>query len=455
MVERAWMLLQQESPAEALRLALRVLAAEPANISAIACRAMAQWDVSGENAQSLADMKRAVEMAPAVPALRHNYGTLLTRAGRVEEAAEQYRTALALRPDDTQAFWGLTQSSRFGANEATLFSRMEELHADPTINGLRRQFLAYGLAKAADDMGDPRKAIDYASEGNRLLGRSGNGEQIDGLLAELRQLADTDAFRRMKTSGHPSRAPLFIVGMPRSGTTLIETILSRHADVLALGESKQIPTAQADAQRFRPLGRIDPGEGIGRDWLKSQAETMVRGWSRRRPGYALVTDKMPDNAFALGLVAQLFPNARVVYARRHPLDTGISNFLVRYAEGQGFSTRLDWIGQRSRQLADVMDMWKRSIDLHILDVFYERLVADPETQIRRLAEFVGLDWTEAFLTPEQSDRAVRTASQWQVRQPIYKTSVARWTRYEPWIGPMIEAMGGMDWIEAQMVGAAD
>jgi hypothetical protein len=176
---------------------------------------------------------------------------------------------------------------------------------------------------------------------------------------------------------------------------------------------------------------------------------MARAWSTRRPKFSLVTDKMPDNAYALGLIAQLFPKARVIYARRHPLDTGLSNYLMRFAEGQGFSTRLDWIGLRSRHLAEVMEIWKRATDLPILDVHYERLVADPDTEIRRMVEFAGLEWTDDFLTPEQSERSVRTASQWQVRQPIYRTSVARWKAYEPWLGPMVEAMGGFGWIDAQ------
>ncbi len=447
LIEQAWRHMQQDQPEQALVLAERVLAAEPQNVSAIACRAMAQWGVLGENAQSLADMRRAVELAPDVSALRHNFGKVLTEAGRVDEAAAHFRAALALNPRDALAFWGLTQNSRM--RDADLVGAMEALHGDATVAGLEREFLAYGLAKAFDDLGEPEKAMAYATEGNRLIGRPWNPAGGDARLAELRQLADADAFRSYKKSGHPTRAPLFIVGMPRSGTTLIETILARHKDVLALGESRQIALAHDAADRFRVAGQIDVSARLGRDWLKARAEILVRDWTKRRSGFAVVTDKMPDNAFALGLIWQLFPRARVIYARRHPLDVGVSNYMIRFANGHGFTTRLDWIGVRSRHLAETMDVWKRALDLPILDVHYERLVAEPEAEIRRMVDFAGLDWTDDFLTPEQATRSVGTASQWQVRQPIYTSSVARWKRYEPWLGPMIEAMGGQAWIDAQ------
>jgi hypothetical protein len=193
---------------------------------------------------------------------------------------------------------------------------------------------------------------------------------------------------------------------------------------------------------------------LDRDWLRTNAEIwMQHVKARAKRSFKIVTDKLPENAVRLGLIKRLFPNARVVHVRRHPLDTGVSNFFQRFSSGQGFSTRLDWIGTRTRQVADSMEIWKRALDLPILDVSYEKLVADPEPEARRLVAFAGLDWTDACLTPEKVTGSVRTASQWQVRQPINVASVARWTRYEPWLGPMIEAMGGMSWVEKEVAAA--
>src|SRR5262249_2412495 len=158
---------------------------------------------------------------------------------------------------------------------------------------------------------------------------------------------------------------------------------------------------------------------------------LVRSWMTQRKSFALVTDKLPDNVLMVGLIKQLFPNARIIHARRHPLDVGVSNFLTLFAQPAPYVSRLDWLGYRIRMVERLVELWPRAVDLPILNVSYEALVANPELEIRRIVEFAGLDWRDEFLTPEQSRRNVQTASEWQVRQPIYRSSVARWHRYEP------------------------
>jgi hypothetical protein len=167
------------------------------------------------------------------------------------------------------------------------------------------------------------------------------------------------------------------------------------------------------------------------------------------PAIRILTDKTPDNAFRLGLIALLFPHARVIHMRRHPLDTGLSNLFTRFTAGQGFSFHQAALGERIRQTAQVMTAWKSVLPLPILDISYERLVAEPEAQSRRLIDFAGLDWDPACLTPERAQRQVQTASQWQVRQKIHTDSVGRFRGYEEWLAPMIEAMGGRDRIDAE------
>jgi hypothetical protein len=189
--------------------------------------------------------------------------------------------------------------------------------------------------------------------------------------------------------------------------------------------------------------------------LTAEAGAMLgRASARATQPFKVITDKLPENAVRLGLAARLFPRARVIHVRRHPLDTGVSNFFQRFSAGQGYSNRLDWIGVRTRQIADAMGIWRTALDLPILDVSYERLVADPEAETRRMVAFAGLEWTPALLDRDVTRHAVLTASQWQVRQPINAASVARWKRYEPWLGPMIDAMGGMEWIEAEVAAAS-
>ena len=448
----AWALLGQQRFAQAARQAQSILSRFPNNVSALVCHAMATWKGGGDIEQSVAEMRRAVALAPDVASIRHNLATVLASRGDAE-AAEQFGEALRIKPDDTLAFYGLTQNSKF-REPTDLVRQMVALHGTTSLDEMRREFLDFGLAKVFDDLGEPAPAMDYAIEANRLGQRPFDAEAEDTALAELTALARTDAFRAARSSGHPSTAPLFIVGMNRSGTTLVESILSRHPEVLAEGERGQIADlelmagSRADAAG---KGRHAVALGLSRDWLKAQAEMLIRQATARAKGpYRVVTDKLPENAVRLGLIARLFPNARVIHVRRHPLDTGVSNFFQRFSVGQGYSNRLDFIGTRTRQIADSMALWKQALDLPILDVGYEQLVADPEAQSRRIIDFVGLPWTDACLQPQRTQQSVLTASQWQVRQPIHRGSVGRWKRYEPWLGPMIEAMGGFTWIDREV-----
>ncbi len=454
-LDLAWGLLGQQRFAEAAQQAAAFLDSFPDNVSGLACHAMALWKSDGDIAVSLHQIRRAVELAPNVASIRHNYATLLASNGDIEEAAGQFREALRIKPDDTLAFYGLTQNHKF-REETDLVRAMVALHGDSGLDANRREFLAYGLAKVYDDLGVADRAFPYAIEANRLGARPFDLPGEARALDELKELARLDAFRRARNSGHPTQAPLFIVGMNRSGTTLVESILSRHPDVLARGERNdlfqiELAALQAGGQGGRRLDRHELTLAMTRDWMAAQAERLVRSWNA---GTArIVTDKQPENAVRLGLVARLLPHARIIHVRRHPLDTGISNFFQRFSAGQGYSTRLDWIGLRTRQIADAMAAWKTALDLAILDVSYEKLVADPETQSRRIVDFAGLEWTDSCLEPQRTARGVLTASQWQVRQPINTASVARWKRYEPWLAPMIEAMGGMGWIEREVADA--
>ena len=452
-LDRAWMLLNQQRFAEAVQQSAAILGRFPNDVSALACHAMANWKNEGDIGLSIAEMRRAVAAAPMVAAIRHNLATLLASSGDVDGAAAEFQAALRIKPDDTLAFYGLTQNQKF-REETDLVRAMVGLERDKSLDAGRREFLNYGLAKVFDDLNMPDRAMPHAIEANRLGAREFDLSREGNDFDQLKELAGLDAFRRARDSGHPSTAPLFIVGMPRSGTTLVEAILARHPDVLALGESVLMPELEQVA--FGTPGRLSLGRhammlDLDRDWLKSKAEIWMQYvGGRAKAPFKVVTDKLPENVVRLGLIKRLFPKARVVHMRRHPLDTGVSNFFQRFSAGQEFSTRLDWIGLRTRQVADTMAIWKRALDMPILDVWYEQLVAAPEAESRRLVEFAGLDWTDACLAPEQATRSVLTASQWQVRQPINRSSVARWTRYEPWLGPMIGAMGGMAWVDKEM-----
>jgi len=398
----AWALLGQQRFEEAARQAQSVLGRFPDNVSALACHAMATWKSGGDVELSLEEMRRAVTLAPDVASVRHNLATLLASRGDMTEAAEQFQQALRIKPDDTLAFYGLTQNNRFRQRDA-LVDAMVALHRAPSLDKQRREFLAYGLAKGFSDLGEPEPAMTYAIEANQLGQRPFDYSDEGRALDELKELARLDAFRRAPGSGNTSTAPIFIVGMNRSGTTLVESILSRHPEVLAQGETSHILDTEMLAQQRRgpagrDIGRHQLALELSSGWLAARAGTILQTAAKAATApFRVVTDKLPENAVRLGLVSRLFPRARVIYVRRHPLDAGVSNFFQRFSAGQGYSTRLDWIGVRTRQIADSMAIWKQAIDLPILDVSYEKLVADPEAEARRLVAFAGLEWDPACL----------------------------------------------------------
>src|SRR4051812_28460813 len=245
-LEVAWALLGQQRFDEARRQSSVILQRFPQNVSALACHAMANWKAGGAIDNSVAEMERAVALAPEVASIRHNLATLLASRGDSEAATTQFREALRIKPDDTIAFYGLTQNFKF-REDNRLVNAMVGLHGNPALDPGAREFLAFGLAKVFDDLGVPYKAMTYAIEANKLGERPFEMAREAAALDELKELARLDAFRKAGDSGHATRAPLFIVGMPRSGTTLVESILSRHPDVVAQGETGEVAGIEMQA----------------------------------------------------------------------------------------------------------------------------------------------------------------------------------------------------------------
>jgi hypothetical protein len=251
---------------------------------------------------------------------------------------------------------------------------------------------------------------------------------------------------------------VFIVGMPRSGTTLVETILSRHPEVHAGGELPHI----GDVERLlHNWARTHVGyqggpyamlQHIPADYFPRNAKAVGHRVHAAAGGraYSVFTDKLPDNSLRLGLISLLFPEARVIYLRRNPLDCCLSNLFLHFSSGNGYAFQQTLLGERYRQVAESMDLWRAALDLPILEVSYEALATDPEPMIRRIVEFAGLGWDAACLNPERARRSVATANQFQVRQPINPTSIGRWRHYEDWIRPLVKSLGGMDWIDGQI-----
>lgn len=445
-VDVAWRLFGAGRFEEASESAHAVVKTDPDNVSALCCAAVADWEAGRNIEASLSKLRRAAELAPRNSAVWHNLATLEASNGDMDAAAAGFLQALEINPADTRAFFSLTQNQRI-AEETPLVQRMLNLYGSGSLDRAALEFLCFGLAKAYADLGVPSRAMHFCIEANWLADRPWDRAREEAKLDAIRHFVARGGFTRGKRSP-VGPAPMFIVGMPRSGTTLVEAILSRHPAVHAIGETTFMSILD------RQLTGDDPRRlpGLLADKVRVAGEQTLKQMQQgAQAGARYIADKTPENAFRVALIAAIFPNAHIIHVRRHPLDCGLSNLFTRFNAGQGFAFRQTDLGKRILQTAEVMKLWRQADLLPILDVSYEQLVADPRGQAGRMLDFLDLPWDENCLTPEQAKHSVRTASQYQVRQKINSGSVGRHEAYREWLGPLIETLGGNDWIEAEFL----
>jgi Tfp pilus assembly protein PilF len=402
---------------------------------------------SGGTAAVRTSLEQAVARDPASPKPHELLADFLSAHGFIADAADSYRRALALDPQSTTLHLRLAQTKKFAPGDPDL-AALEAAYAAQPPSGDSREALAFALGKALDDTGDFARAFSFYLEGNRL-----RRSQIDyALEAEARSFAATmatftrDFIDRRRGEGDPSEIPIFIVGMPRSGTTLTEQILSAASGVYAAGELDFIRKASIAVLGFEPFtgaARLaDPDTAldlaaIGRTylgWLPAAARS-----SRR------ATDKLPQNFRYLGLIRLIFPNAKIIHVHRDPLDNCLSLFKGRFAgSALGFSYDLTELGRYYNLYRDVMRHWHEVMPGDIFDLGYEELVSDPQATSQRLFDHCGLPWTPDVLAVQESRREVRTASFAQVRQPINRDSLKTADRYGPALDPLRAALAEWD-----------
>jgi tetratricopeptide (TPR) repeat protein len=426
-------LLQQGREAEAL-VAFRKLsrkAEDPLARRLYLARALA---LEGKPEEAEKELRRLLALAPQAAKARAFLGRLLSNRGMFEEAAEHLTQAIE---GFLPAFQKLSVVKRFKETDRPLMDRMRGLAERPGLDVSARVSVRFGLGKAFDDLGDYAEAMRQYEAANKLMGmterldRAGLVARFDSIIAGYSAAAVADARQLHARPARPGDdLPVLIVGMPRSGTTLVEQILSSHPAVAAGGE---LPFW---AYRERDLHASGIGS-LEADKLCRAAEDYRAELRRTGPAALRVTDKQPKNSEALGLIRLALPDARIVHCRRNPIDTCLSIFFADFAAGHEYAWDRGDLAFFYRQHERLMEHWARALPGdRFTEVQYESLIADREAETRRLIAFCGLDWDEACLAPERNERAVNTASVWQARQPVYATSVERWRRYEPWLGEL-------------------
>jgi hypothetical protein len=313
---------------------------------------------------------------------------------------------------------------------------MQSVLGQEGLSDEERMGLHFALGKAHDDLGDYAEAMQHFDAGNSVRCRSLRFDRAGFAAALDRQIErfTPELLEQLTGLGSTDARPLLIVGMPRSGTTLVEQIVSCHPAVAAGGELSFLGSHGHGWE-------CAEGSGFTPDAARSLAAAYLALLRKIGPSATRVTDKTPANYLRLGLIRVLLPNARIIHCRRHPVDTCLSIYSTLFA------STIDFVGSKAdlvfcyRQYVRLMDHWRAVLSPErFLEVEYERLIADRETETRRLIAFAGLDWDDACLQPERNDRAVMTASTWQARQPVYGSSVERWRRYEPWLGELRELL---------------
>ncbi len=391
---------------------------------------------------AVAAYRLAVEIEPGFVGAQCNLGSVLKAAGRFDAAVAAYRRAVEIKPDLAEAYQHLAGLKTFTASDGDI-AAMEGLLSRPSITDGQAMLLRFALGKAYDDIGDYDRAFGHVEKGNRIKRAS---LQYD--VAHDEELGDRIAavfsreFLHRRTGAGPD-GPIFIVGMPRSGTTLVEQILASHSRVYGGGELAELRQLVRGSHGISGTGRGFPEgvAGLGLKDLNGLGRTYWEAVRRRAPESPHVTDKAPGNFRYLGLIHLMLPRARIIHCVRNPVDTCLSCYKLLFVSGQNFSYDLVELGRYHRLYARLMDHWRAVMPGRILDVRYEDLVAAQEQETRRLLDFCGLPWEDACLSFHTTRRLVKTASATQVRQPIYGKAVDGWKRYARQLGPLLEALG--------------
>ena len=396
--------------------------------------------------QGLALYGEILAAIPNDPVINLSYGHALKTVGRQNEAVDAYRRAYGARPDLGDAYWSLANLKTYQFSPAEIDQmRVSEAAAETAL--FDRYSLCFGLGKALEDRGDYAQSFVYYERGNQLKREELNysADRMHAALALQAAHCTPALFARNHGGGHPAPDPIFIVGLPRAGSTLLEQILASHSQVEG---TMELPNILALAHKLDGRQRIDdearyPGNlvELSRKELKAFGETYIRDTAIYRHGAPFFVDKMPNNFRHIGLIHLVLPNAKIIDARRDPMACCFSGFKQLFGEGQDFTYGLEEVGRYYRDYVQLMAHWDEVLPGRVLRVQYEDVVADLETQVRRLLDHCHLPFEQACLDFHATERAVRTASSEQVRQPIFRGGLDQWENYAPYLGPLKAALG--------------
>ncbi len=403
----------------------------------------AALEAMGKMDEALEAYTRAVAINPQHAEAQNNMGAIYSERGMLDEARDCFSDAIKAQSDFIEPYYNLSSLKTFTVNDTHLTGlkklqgQVGHLSADAQI----RYYFALG--KAFEDIAEYDRAFSAYNRGNRLKFSSltYNEARADAVLARIKTLFDSTLFETCPGSDNEDATPVFIVGIPRSGTTLIEQILASHASVYGAGELKDlhetITTAVPHTPEERFFEHCQPG--LSEFDFRAMANAYLQQIRAKSPQALYITDKMPANFFYIGFIYLMFPRARIIHAMRDPMDSCLSCFARLFNETMDFAYNLQTLGNYYVRYRQLMQHWQSVVPAdNILEVHYEDIVVDVESQTRRMLEYIDLPWDDACLAFYENKRLVKTASVAQVRQPIYSTSVARWQHFSKHLDPLMD-----------------
>jgi tetratricopeptide (TPR) repeat protein len=404
---------------------------------------------AGDTGKAVEAYRRAIALKPDFADPYNNLGNALKELGRFDEALSAFETCLTLNPTSVGSYVNLADAKKFSSNDDKHLVAIENHLAKPeTLTAERHMQLSFAAAKAYDDLKRFDEGFPLLIKANALKRNTIKYDEsiVLGYFDRIREAVTADIVAAKSGGGVASNLPIFVMGMPRSGTTLIEQILASHPGVTPGGELKDLSDTvnSVRAKDGTPAPYPEFVPVLSREELAKIGQAYVTRLKRRAPQAARMTDKMPSNFYFLGLVHLALPGAKIIHSNRSPVDTCVSCFSKLFAAEQNQTYDLAELGRYYRAYHGLMAHWREVLPAgSFLDVRYEDVVADTETQARRMLEFCGLEWDPRVLDFHRTQRPVKTASSSQVRQPIYSSSVARWRNYEKYLGPLLAELGDL------------
>jgi tetratricopeptide (TPR) repeat protein len=419
---------------------LRILELDALHATAHHGVALARLE-QGAIADSLPHAEKAVELEPAQATYQHTLGVIIGKLGQLERAVRVLREAIRLAPDTLEPYKSLVFLSRAKPDDTEIRDRLEHFLTLPELKPEVESELHFMLGKIYDDCGDVAKAFPHFQRGNQMRHSYTPYDPFaEKELFEALETLCSEAFfdQHCGMVGSDSRRPIFIVGMPRSGSTLLEQILSHHPLISGGDELVHLPHLVGVMNQVVGAADLYPHclAGLTETHARNLAGYYLEKTAHLSPEKPHFTDKMLANFLHIGLIHCLFPQATILHSMRHPLDCGLSIYMQDFINGNDYAYDLNQIGRYMARYQRLMAHWHHVLPGRVLDVSYEGLVADMPGTVARVLEHVGVPWSDTCLHYTDNRRSVQTASAWQVRQPLYQRSIGRWKPYAEYLGPL-------------------